>query len=86
MCSTPEEFRRALSQAFGEAVSEDASGLLLTEGEVQLHFALRREKTRQIGALQLASMRLEISVLKGDEAAASVLLAKVDRATQRGGG
>ena len=86
MCCTPEEFRRTLSQAFGEAVSEDASGLLLAEGKVQLHFALQREKTRQIGALQLASLRLEISVREGDAVAASALLAKVDRATLRGGG
>lgn len=86
MNSTPEEFRRALSQAFGDAVSEDASGLLLVEGKVQLHFALQREKARQIGALQLASLRLEISVREGDEVAAAALLARVDRATQRGGG
>jgi len=86
MSSTPEEFRRALSQAFGAAVSEDASGLLLSVGGVQLHFALRSENARQIGALQLATLRVEISVLGGDEVAAKELLARVDRATQRGGG
>jgi len=31
-------------------------------------------------------LRVEISVLEGDENAAATLLARVDRATQRGGG
>lgn len=86
MSSTPAEFRRALTQAFGAAVTADANGLILTEGGVRLHFALQPEKTRQIGVLKLAALRLEISVQEGDEAAAQKLLARVDRATQRGGG
>jgi len=86
MNSTPAEFRRALVQAFGAAVSERADGLLLEVDGVQLDFALSVGNPRQIGALQLASLRVEISVLAGDEAQARQLLAKVDRATQRGGG
>ena len=86
MNSTAAEFRRALVQAFGDAVGEDGSGLLLSADGVQLHFALHSEKSRQIGALQLAMLRVEISVRHGDEATAKNLLARVDRATQRGGG
>jgi len=86
MSSTPEEFRRALSQAFGAAVTGDANGLLLAEGGVSLHFSLQTEKTRQIGALQLACLRVEISIQAGDAVAAKNLLARVDRATLRGGG
>lgn len=86
MTSTPAEFRRALLQAFGSAVREESGGLLLALDEVCLHFALHSEKIRQIGALQLDSLRVEISVRKGDAAAAKTLLARVDRATQRGGG
>lgn len=86
MNSTAAEFRRALVQAFGEAVSEEGSGLLLSADGVQLHFALHGEKGRTIGALQLAMLRVEISVRHGDEAIAKNLLARVDRATQRGGG
>jgi len=86
MTSTPAEFRRALVLAFGEAVSEDASGLLLSADGVQLHFALHGENFRRIGALQLAMLRVEISVRQGDGVAAEKLLARVDRATQRGGG
>ena len=86
MSSTPAEFQRALTLAFGDAVSTAPGGLLLVEGGVRLHFALQREKALKIGALQLASLRVEISVLEGDAVAAKQLLSRVDRATQRGGG
>jgi hypothetical protein len=86
MNSSVEEFRRALVHAFGAAVSETDSGFLLSNDGVQLHFALTRESERRIGALQLTMLRVEISVQSGDESAAEKLLARVDRATQRGGG
>jgi hypothetical protein len=86
MSSTPGEFRRALFTAFGDAVSEDGSGLLLTEGGISLHFALSSEEPLRVGALRLCSLRVKITVRQGDEAAASALLDRVDRATQRGGG
>ncbi len=86
MNSTPAEFRRALVLAFASAVSDEPGGLLLSLDGVRLFFALRSGKTRQIGALRLASLHVEISVLAGDAVAAKQLLARVDRATQRGGG
>jgi len=86
MSSTPGEFRRALFTAFGDAVSEDGDGLLVAENDVRLHFALSSENPQRVGALQLCSLRVEITVRRGDEAAASALLDRVDRATQRGGG
>lgn len=86
MSSTPGEFRRALSKAFGDAVTEDATGLLVADGEVSLHFALTSETPQCVGALQLCALRTEITVRQGDHEAASQLLARIDRATQRGGG
>jgi hypothetical protein len=86
MNSTPAEFRRALLQAFGPAVSNEGDGLLLSLDGVRLHFALQAEAPRKIGALKIASLRVEISVQEGAAAAAESLLAQVDRATQRGGG
>ena len=44
MNGNPAEFRRALVQAFGPAVSDTAEGLLLTTDGVQLHFALKRRE------------------------------------------
>jgi hypothetical protein len=86
MSSTPAEFRRALVQAFGAAVGDEENGLLLAVADVRLHFALLSLPPRQIGALQLARMQVDISVQTGSTAAAEQLLARVDRATQRGGG
>ena len=86
MSITPGEFRRALSNAFGGAVTEDANGLLIAEGGVTLHFALRSETPQRVGALQLCTLRTEITVRQGDQEAASQLLDRIDRATQRGGG
>lgn len=86
MNSTPAEFRRALVQAFGDAVRDDTTGLLLITETATLHFALSQEKPRQLGLLTIALLRVEISVRAGDEAAARSLQERVDRATQRGGG
>ena len=86
MNSTPAEFGRALRLVYGVAVSADETGLLLNAEGVALHFALYSESPRKIGALQIASLRVEISVREGDEASAKSLLAQVDRATLRGGG
>lgn len=86
MSSTPAEFRRALFHAFGAAVSDEGDGLLLTIDDVSLHFALHGLPAKQIGALQLARLQVDISVRAGAAASAEQLLARVDRATQRGGG
>ena len=86
MSSTPAEFRRALVQAFGAAVRDEADGLLLAVADVHLHFALSELPVRRIGALQLARLQVDITVQAGQPAAAGDLLARVDRATQRGGG
>lgn len=86
MTITPGEFRRALLNAFGVAVTEDANGLLVADGGVSLHFALRSEAPQCVGALQLCALRTEITVRQGDQEAASQLLDRIDRATQRGGG
>lgn len=86
MNSTPGEFRRALVQAFGDAVSGTAEEVILSAEGVRLHFALTSQPPTQIGALQIAHLQVEIGVQAGDETAARELLARVDRATQRGGG
>ena len=86
MNSTPAEFRRALVQAFGDAVSTDETGLLLTTEAAVLHFALTSEKPYQVGSIPIPLLRVEISVRRGDEMAARKLQEYVDRATQRGGG
>lgn len=86
MNSTPAEFARALRQAFGASVTETAGGVQLTQVGVSLHFALTGGRQRQLGALRLDLLEVEIAVCSGEAAAVEELLARVDRATQRGGG
>lgn len=86
MNSTPEEFCRALVQAFGDAARKTTTGITLRIGEVGIHFTLTPLPSRQIGALHIADLHVEISVEAGDASAVQKLLARVDRATQRGGG
>ena len=86
MSSTPAEFRRAMCNALGAAVSAEADGLLVTDGEVCLRFTLSSVDAQRIGALQLNTLRVEIAVLQGSAEAVAALLARIDRATQRGGG
>lgn len=86
MSSTAGEFQRAMVKAIGDAVTEEGGGLLVVEGNVRLHFALISETPQQVGALQLCALRVVISAQVGDEEAVSSLLARIDRATQRGGG
>ncbi|MBK8890122.1 MAG: hypothetical protein IPN75_06830 [Dechloromonas sp.] len=86
MSSTAGEFQRAMVKAIGDAVTEEGGGLLVVEGNVRLHFALISETPQQVGALQLCALRVVISAQAGDEEAVSSLLARIDRATQRGGG
>lgn len=84
-CTAP-EFRRALERAFGDAVSQTSEGLLLSADEACLHFALSEQQPLRIAALQLPTLRVEISARAGNEAAVKCLLAQVDQATLRGGG
>jgi hypothetical protein len=86
MSCTAEEFARALRHAFGSAVSSTPDGLLLAGEAATLHFALSAQEPLRIAALQLNTLRVEISVRTGDQTAARNLLAQVDRATLRGGG
>ena len=86
MSGTPGEFERALRLAFADALVTDDQGLLLTDGQVGLHFSLRDAQEMRIGALQLPCVQVEIKVLAGERAAAEKLLARVDLATLRGGG
>lgn len=86
MSGTAEEFTRALKLAFGDNVSEDNAGLRLSQNKTTLHFAFRNEVPQSIGALKISNVTVEISVLAGDSISAKELLARVDRATLRGGG
>lgn len=86
MNSSADEFCRALKLAFGDSVHESEGGVRLNHGQTTLHFAFSSEQPQSLGALKIQLLRVQVSVISGDEAAAKDLLARVDRATLRGGG
>jgi hypothetical protein len=85
MTGSAAEFRRALRQAFGDAATDTEGGIRLTADGARLHFSIGEETPLCLGALRLERLRIEVRI-EGDEAAACCLLARADRATQRGGG
>lgn len=86
MTGTPDEFRRALRHAFGDAVSEDTAGLRVSTAGASIRFRLGSADPVALGVLRLPVLQVEVAVLHGDPEAARQLLARIDRATQRGGG
>jgi hypothetical protein len=86
MTGSAAEFRRAMRHAFGEAATETGGGVRLAADGARLFFAVTAAPPLQLGVLRLERLRVEVRVEAGDLAAAGRLLARVDRATQRGGG
>lgn len=86
MTGAPAEFLRALKGGFGAAVVTGAAHAEVEAGGARLRFDLEPLPPARHGALQLERFAVEVSVLSGSPEAASALLARVDRATQRGGG
>lgn len=86
MTVTADEFRGALQRAFGSALAEVPEGVRLIADGAQLLFVIEAAPSLRLGALDLARLRVEVRTEAGDEASAHRLLARVDRATQRGGG
>lgn len=86
MTGTPGAFRGAVRRAFGDAVVDDATGVEVALDGVRIRFTLRTLPPQRHGALQLECFEAEIAVLAGDAGHAATVLARIDRATQRGGG
>ncbi|NJD26071.1 MAG: hypothetical protein FIB06_11770 [Betaproteobacteria bacterium] len=86
MTGSAAEFRRALRQAFGPAAVEFGAGVRLMVDGVCLRFDIAAEAPLRLGSLALERLQVRVSVESGDFEAARRLLARVDRATQRGGG
>lgn len=86
MAATPGEFVSALATAFPAAATAGDGWAEVAEDGVRLRFDYAVGPPRRIGSLELPSLLVTISVLEGDPDPAAELLARVDRATQRGGG
>lgn len=81
-----EEFIRAVDAAFPGTVVRGGAALTVSDAKASLRIAYSEGAPQRLGALQLPSLLVQISVLAGDAQSAAALLARLDRATQRGGG
>ncbi len=88
MSGTPAEFLRILRWLFPESVtaSADSRTIELSEEGLVVEFRLLPLPPRKIALLEIERMQLDIDLRAGDAAALPGLMAKIDRATQRGGG
>jgi len=86
MTGSAAEFIRTLQTAFGSAVDVADHRVTVSIDGVSLIFSLTPAPPLRLGLLELARQTVEIAVGAGSEAAVAELLAKIDRATQRGGG
>ena len=85
--ASPAEFARSLHAAHPGGVETLAAGhYRLAEGGVVLEIVTAVQPARRIGLFALPVLRAEYRFLGGDRDARAQLLARLDRAMQRGGG
>lgn len=86
MAATETEFRHGLALAFSQGVSESGGILRVEAGEAAMEISLERLPSRIIAALCLPSLRVRIRFVAGMPDRQKEMLARMDRAMQRGGG
>jgi hypothetical protein len=84
--ATPAEYRHGLHMAFPGRVREEAGLLWVEDSEALLEISLAVLPPRIIAALRLPVLRATLRFVAGSAAQQTLLLAHLDRATQRGGG
>lgn len=80
------EFRRSLEMAFPDRVTQQSAVLRVDDGQAALEITLTPQAPRRIAALHLPTLLVEIRFVAGTTVAQRNLLARMDRAMQRGGG
>lgn len=87
LSSTAREFERELRLAWPAATGSAAEGCLrLESGGVTLAIELEATGVRRLGLFELPQLLARYRFCGGDEAARRALLARLDRAMQKGGG
>lgn len=86
MAATEQEFRRVLALAFPQWVSESSGKLLVSRDGAAMEIALAPMPPRVIALLRLPRLDVRIRFVAGSAAQRMALLARMDRAMQRGGG
>lgn len=85
--STRAEFLRALALAHSEGVEAlDPDTYRVTSGEVVLEISLCDAPPRRIALIEIPVLKAVYEFVRGSAQDCEALLAKLDRAMQRGGG
>ena len=85
--ATPREFERDLRQAWPDARSSaDALRFDLEDGALSLVIEVEPAGVRRLGLFELPQLDVRYRFGAGDESARRALLARLDRAMQKGGG
>lgn len=86
VCATADEFVRSLRAAMPDAVDAGPDRFEIASADATIAVALGPLPPRRLGALALPRIRVTIDFVAGRGDACIVLLARMDRAMQRGGG
>lgn len=86
MATTEREFRQGLAFAFPQGVSEQDGVIRVIQGEAAMEVLVAPLPPRVIAALRLPRLEVRIRFTAGTPEQRSAMLARMDRALQRGGG
>ncbi len=86
VCATADEFVRSLRTAMPDAIDAGPDRFEVASADATISIALSPLPPRRLGALALPRIRVAIDFVAGSGDACVALLARMDRAMQRGGG
>jgi len=86
MAATEKEFRRGLAFAFPQGVTERGGSLHVVYAEATMEIITEPMPPRVIAALHLPVLHVQIRFIAGTPERQQEMLARMDRAMQRGGG
>ena len=81
-----EEYCRGVRLAFACQMTEHGTMLRVDDGQATMEIALAAVAPRTIGALALPRLKVTLRFCRGTPQQRAALLARMDRAMQRGGG
>jgi hypothetical protein len=86
MSASRGEFLHGLRLAFPQGVEEAGALLKVGDGDAAMEIALTPLPDRRIALLRLPNMKVHIRFTAGSPEKQQAMLARMDRAMQRGGG
>lgn len=84
--ASPQEYCRGVRLAFPGQVAEHGTTLRVEDGKATMEIVLTAVAPRALGALALPALKVTIRFSGGTRQQRQALLARMDMATQRGGG